>query len=324
MAPEGDSGDATLAPDDAFSVLGNETRMRILQTLAEADGPMSFSELFDHVGVTDSGQFNYHLDKLVGHFLRDADDGYELRRAGERVHEAIVSGAVTESPIIQPTEIEWPCMLCGASTELSYQEEWVGLSCTECPGYYSGTRVADESAPDEQLERGYLGGLSLPPAAIQGRTPLEVVQTAWTWDFLERLASSSGICPRCSASTVTTVEVCENHDSTGEPCEVCNSIRMITHDTTCDNCQYRQTGPFPIALNADTDLLAFVTSHGYNPVRPSVEALRELSDYEEELLSTEPFKAQFTWTLGEDTLTLTVDDELNVVEAIEQRGSAPD
>ena len=64
---------ATLAPDDAFELLGNETRVRILQTLGTADEPVPFSELHDRVGLRDSGQFNYHLDRLVGHFLQKTD-----------------------------------------------------------------------------------------------------------------------------------------------------------------------------------------------------------------------------------------------------------
>lgn len=312
---------STLAPDDAFAVLGNETRMEILQTLAEADGPLSFSELRERVGVRDSGQFNYHLDKLVGHFLEDSADGYELRRAGERIHEAVVSGAVTETPIIEPTEVDWPCSVCGATVELTYQQEWVALSCTECPGAYGGTFTADEYAPDEQLEQGYLGGLSLPPAAVPDRSPLDVLRTAWTWDILERMAAASGTCPRCSAAVETTVAVCEDHDASDGLCEGCSSRRMIIHQVTCENCHFNQVGPFPIALSDNTDLIAFWTAHGYDLLRPSADMLAELANYEETLLSREPFEARFTWTLDGDSLSVTVDDELTVVAVTEESGS---
>lgn len=194
-----DDRDTTLSPDDAFSVLGNETRMEIIQVLAEATDPLPFSELRERVGVSDCGQFNYHLDKLADHFVENAEDGYSLLRAGQRIIEAVVSGAVTETPIIEPTPVDWPCSQCGAATEVSYQQEWVALSCTECPGLYGEGIVADESAPEEQLEHGYLGGLSLPSAAVQDREVDEVVRTAFAWDFLERMARAHGICPRCAA-----------------------------------------------------------------------------------------------------------------------------
>jgi hypothetical protein len=80
-----DSEPAPLAPDDAFALPGNETRVEMLRTLGDADEPMSFTELFDQVGASDSSQFNYHLDKLAGHLVRSSDDGYELQRAGDRL-----------------------------------------------------------------------------------------------------------------------------------------------------------------------------------------------------------------------------------------------
>jgi DNA-binding transcriptional ArsR family regulator len=88
----------TLSPDAAFATLGSETRFAVLRALAEADDAVSFSALRDRVGMADSGQFNYHLDRLVGHFVERADDGYRLAPAGERVAEAVLSGAVTERP----------------------------------------------------------------------------------------------------------------------------------------------------------------------------------------------------------------------------------
>jgi len=73
-----DDGDEDVPPEDAFSLVANETRMDVLKALWEADGPRSFSALRERVGVRDSGQFNYHLGKLVGHFVRKTADGYRL------------------------------------------------------------------------------------------------------------------------------------------------------------------------------------------------------------------------------------------------------
>lgn len=38
-------------------------------------------------------------------------------------------------------------------------------------------------------------------------------------------------------------------------------------------------------------------------------------DYDEEIVSREPFEARFTFTAGTETLTLTVDEELDVSDA---------
>lgn len=72
-------------PTNALTALGNETRVAILQTLAEADDPLPFSELRQRAGVDDPGRFNYHLSMLREYFVREVDGGYALRHAGSRI-----------------------------------------------------------------------------------------------------------------------------------------------------------------------------------------------------------------------------------------------
>lgn len=79
---EVNSGDG---PSDALAVLAEETRIRILRALAEAEGPMAFSELRRAVGVEDAGRFNYHLSRVCEHFVRETESGYELDGAGARL-----------------------------------------------------------------------------------------------------------------------------------------------------------------------------------------------------------------------------------------------
>jgi hypothetical protein len=95
-----------LTPEEAFSVLGNELRLTILRTLREADGA-TYSELKTGVGVADSGRFNYHLTKLVGHFVARTEGGYRLRTPGEQVVQAIDAGMFDEDDdgSYWPTEI---------------------------------------------------------------------------------------------------------------------------------------------------------------------------------------------------------------------------
>lgn len=212
MTTEADTGDTTLAPDDAFAVLGNETRMDILQELGEADGPLSFSELRHRVGVRDSGQFNYHLNKLVGHFIENSDQGYDLRQAGRRVIEAVLSGAVTEAPVVERTQIDWTCHYCGApSLTMNYRQEQVGTYCSQCEGTYQGSSEATEGALPAEQDR--LGYTDLPPAGVHGRTPKEVLETALTWYHSEMVTVSRGICPRCSGPVTG--------DSVGPPYRGC-------------------------------------------------------------------------------------------------------
>lgn len=94
---------------DALDVLCDEIRMGIVRELADADRPLPFTELRDRVGVSDSGKFNYHLGKLCSYFVRDTQDGYELRDAGTRVltaTEAAVTGGAESA-------VAGTCPVCG-------------------------------------------------------------------------------------------------------------------------------------------------------------------------------------------------------------------
>lgn len=179
------------SPDEAFTVLGNETRLSMLHVLGEASGDMSFSVLRERVGMRDSGQFNYHLNQLVGHFVEQTDEGYELRQPGKRVIQAVLSGAVTEEPVIEPTPIDHGCPYCGATGEASYSQGRVELYCTECPGLYE----KNERAPNEVAEKGHIGGLSLPPAGLRDQCTNEIVATASKWCHLELIALSMTSAP---------------------------------------------------------------------------------------------------------------------------------
>lgn len=313
MATEPDDEGSTLAPDDAFAVLGNETRMEILQALAMSDESMSFSELRDRVGVSDSGQFNYHLDKLTGHFLAGTDEGYDLRRAGERVVESVLSGAVTEAPRIQPTTIDRQCPLCRASIQVSYQQEWVAMSCTECEGIY-GESGATGDVEAGSMEKGYLGGLRLPPAGIKERSPAAVLEAAGTWSAVDGLASSTGMCPRCSARLDESLRVCDNHHASDGLCEKCDYRHAVQVDRSCTNCPYHSEGAAVLGIAADTELLAFLTSHGLNPVLPTAEFYRTMLGYDEEIVSTNPVEARFTWSVDGDSITVTIDERPSVVK----------
>lgn len=56
---------------DAFQLLANETRIEILLALwTRPTWEATFTELKNAVGMRDSGQFQYHLNKLAGTFIQ--------------------------------------------------------------------------------------------------------------------------------------------------------------------------------------------------------------------------------------------------------------
>lgn len=316
-----DDEQSVMAPDDAFGVLGNETRMNILRVLGEADEPLPFSELHDAIDVRDSGQFNYHLDKLRGHFVEKTDDGYELRQAGYRIIEAVLSGAITETPEVEPTNIGQSCPHCGASLEVTYRDEGVHLFCTDCPGTYDRGGSTDETAT--QPKSGYIGTVLLPPAGIRDRTPPEITSAAMTWSNLEVAAATSGICPRCSAPFEESVNVCDTHNRSGGLCENCGRRYAAIIDNQCSNCTFGYQGTTELVLLDDKTFLQYLLDHDVNPISPSPERYLEREmGFDEAILSTDPFRARVSFTLDEETLEVTVDEDLNVVDT--ERTDAPE
>ena len=299
----------TISPEEAFSVLGDETRLQILQTLGEADDPLAFAELFDRVEYDDTANFNYHLKQLNGHFVRKTDEGYALRHAGRRIIEAILSGAVTDPPVIERRPVDTPCPLCGGQMEVSYRKERLSAYCTDC----GGTRSESSDTVDGPTGAAgdIIGSVGLPSAGVHGRTPTELLRAAEIWSVAHGQATTRGVCPRCSAPVDRSVHVCENHDATDGRCEACGQRFAVTTAVSCTNCIVSGESAFTSYLLGTTEVMAFLLDHGVDPIRPESFHLRE---YEETVLSVDPFEARFTFTADNETLTLTVDDDLSVVE----------
>ncbi|WP_255151954.1 DUF7351 domain-containing protein [Halorarius halobius] len=316
MTDESDGDEGPLAPGEAFALLGHEIRASIVEVLATADRterPLAFSTLRERVGTVDSAKFNYHLGELVGHFLERTDEGYDLRRAGERVAEAVLSGAVTDDPVLERTRIDQSCLYCGAPVTVDYRQEQVAVYCTECDGTYGASERT--SGDDQPTEQGFLGYLSLPPVGIADRTAEEVHWAAVTWQLSEQLLAASGTCPRCSAALDEWLALCEDHAPADGRCQNCNERYAAKHSASCTNCVFARRGVFGVALLDHTALQSFLTDHGINLIAPASDRfLSVVMDYEETVSSVDPFEASFTFTVDGDALTLTVDDDLTVVD----------
>jgi DNA-binding transcriptional ArsR family regulator len=303
-----------LSPDDAFSALGNEIRVQILRELGDAGEPLAFSTLYDRIDLSDSAQFNYHLDKLVGHFVKKTEAGYALGRPGRRIVEAILSGAVTEDPQLDRTPVADCCDTCGQQLEIQWRDGSVELFCTDCDGRWeqSWGRVG---GPQETAD-GYLGRLPFPPAGLKDRDPTDVLQSAFVWSNLELLAVANELCPRCAARVEIETHVCDNHDDSESPCSACETNFAVRLVATCTNCIYSAGSGAAFGLLDEPALLTFLFDHGLNPFAPeSVHEIDQvLNEYGEEIETVDPLRATLRFTIDTDTLSLTVDGKLNTRE----------
>lgn len=316
MTKERETGEPRpLSPEDALSVLGNETRLQILRVLGEADGPVSFTELFDDVDYQGPSNFNYHLKQLTGHFVHKTDEKYVLRQAGHRVIEAVLAETPAAESETERTEVDWSCFLCGAPGEVSYRDGHVGLYCSACGGTRNG---ASPTAAGRVVDaEDVLGYLDLPPAGATDRTPRDLVDAATVWGTTSALAWARGVCSGCAAPLATSVTVCEDHDESEGWCPECGQRFAVSIRYNCPNCIFTEHAPFSIHLLDDIDLINFMTDHGIDPLGPNG---FHMSALEETVVSTEPFEACFTFTADGESIRLTVDDDFSVVDS--SRGDA--
>jgi hypothetical protein len=191
---------------------------------------------------------------------------------------------------------------------VAFREERVERYCTECPGLYDES--ATRALPGVRGEYGNLGVLDLPPAGVQGRSAEEILGTAFTWSYAEWLVAANDVCPRCAAPVDRSVTVCEPHDADGAVCDRCGRRQAVGFRVECENCNSTRASIVSMHLAASTELQAFLTARG-------VDLLSDPWDwgweYEEEVVSTDPFEGRFTFAVGGGSITLTVDDDLDVI-----------
>lgn len=110
--------------------------------------------------------------------------------------------------------------------------------------------------------------------------------------------------------------VCEDHDVSEGVCDCCDRRYAVLFEIECSTCHYKATGIPNLCLLAETDLLAFLTDHGLNPPVPETreDAPGALANYEEEVLSLDPLRVDLTFTIDDDSITLTIDEDLSVVD----------
>lgn len=310
MSHTNDSDGTVLAPDEAFAVLGNETRMDILRTLWEMEEPLSFSDLRDAIGARDPGRFHYHLDQLTDHFVKQTDTQYKLQGAGKQVIRAVLAGAITENPTFGPTELESKCPHCGGDAEAWYANERFTARCRECAGlteraeYPSGTFME----------------YSFPPAGIVDRNPDEILAVAHVLYDAKITAMFERVCPECAARVDFEFEICSDHEQPERGlCETCENRREVWIRPECQNCRYFLMFPAWFAVATNPSVVAFYDDHGVPWDRVPFSKLTwenapYVADITEEVLSREPPIVRITIPIEGDELHVNLDHELNITE----------
>ncbi|PSQ49292.1 ArsR family transcriptional regulator [Halobacteriales archaeon SW_6_65_15] len=275
-------------PAGAFSVLGDETRVAIIEALAEAEQAdeegLSFSELRKRVGVRDAGQFNYHLSKLQSRFVVKRDDGYHPRLAALRAVGAIRSGTYTDRPTTETSETDFDCPECGATLTATYENALVQMKCPE---------------------HGVVFETGVPPRAAVDRSVQEIVEFADIDTQRDVERAVDGTCHICWGRVTPNVSV-----SSGDG--------RVYAKLDCEDCWLSMTMPVGGMILRHPAMVSFYYDHGIDVrQRPylSLDFIRESDNTT--VVSRDPVRIRVTTELDGDSLAFTVDGDLNVLEVEE-------
>lgn len=272
---EADDG---ISPEEAFSLLSDGTRVEILREVWVSPEPLSFSELRESVGTEDSGLFNYHLDKLTGHFIRRGEDGYVFRQAGKEVVRAVLAGAINRAPELEPSGIDEACVDCGSELEAFYDEGMV-VRCSDC---------------DTLVMRN-----EFPPAGLKDRSPQEAAEAFEKWTRSRFLLSFEGVCPSCAGKT----GLADVESGSGG--------RVFT-EQVCENCAYASRTPAFVHVLDHPDVVSLYQNHGTEIRDKSYwEMLSYAEDYDASIVSDDPWKIRVVVRVGQESLTLLLDEDMN-------------
>jgi hypothetical protein len=219
------------------------------------------------------------------------DAEYELRPAGRHVVGSLLAGGYTMTADIDPIEIDDPCPICDETMTFSYKHEHVLIDCGACP---------------------FTTQFSAPPGAFAGyevdRFP--AVAGRYLRTILAQLRN--GFCVMCDGRVRLELTPLWEQGSYDPPTELANTT-MVAYE--CDRCGANSQCNLGNVLRSHPAVVSFHYEHGVD--------IRDLSfwqfgatgsGFHSHLLERDPARATVTYAVDDASLTLTVNDALEVVD----------
>ena len=316
--PDPDPPLSGLAPDEAFALLGSDTRLAIVRALWDAGahhtfddvdddaGTVAFSDLQHAVSVRDNGQFNYHLSRLVPQLVTQTADGYRLSGAGKAVARSIAT-VTGESLFADERDLERPCPICGGRLTAEYDDQWLRVTCDSCPGSFG-----------ELGHEGTVYNAPFPPAGLEDRTPDEALTVGLRRCMLDAAYLVRRICRECAGAVSASVSVCEGHDPEEGYCGSCGTPYAVWGDVRCDTCRFAKRLPVEVFAMGLTPVIAFCHDHGVDLLTPTLDDLEAVEAGFETDVSHDPLRIDVTISAGDEFLAVAFDDTLSPL-AIERQ-----
>lgn len=284
--------EAELLPAEAFALLGNGTRIAILQALLEASAertPVTFTDLFNRVDLDDSAQFNYHLQKLTDHFVQHAGEGYKFRHPGRKVVSAIFAGTLTDRAQLGFFPVSGTCHACDGPLHGWYVDEVLTIACIDCA-------TIQVSYP-------------FPPGGLDDRTPEELLQAFHHYVRHHYCLAADGVCPECTGPIETKlVRDPATSNGNGASLDV-----AVEHD--CQRCGYDLRSTVGVNLLDSGAVLVFHSERGVDlTTEPFWQFDWCVSDERTTVLSEDPLCVQVDIPCQGDEFQVVLDDTLSILE----------
>jgi len=276
---------------EVFKLLASDARIEILEALGDPPGrSMSFSALYERTSIKDSGNFSYHLNELLGTFVRKDDGEYLLSHAGEQVFGSIEAGTYQAVATVDATEFGGTCQLCGGDMLFEYANERAKVYCAAC-------------------EKGR--AFPFPPARLSDYDleALPAASARWYRTLVKRILD--GFCPVCAGRM------------TGElvhgprPAETPTDPAMASF--TCDNCGKAAALSAATIATFHPIFEGFLFEHGFDTRSgPHSEVWDALADTTERTHTRDPLSVEVTFTHEGETVTGIIDANATIT-AVERQ-----
>lgn len=273
---------------EAFAALGDETRVAILEALVDArvetpdDPGLSFSELRERVGVTDSGRFNYHLGKLRDRFVEEVDGEYTLTYAGAEVVGAILSGTPDPDLVLDPVVLDATCPLCDAPLTAGYDNGTVRVGCE------------NDHTPLQT---------TVPPSAAADRSMTDLLDVTARETYAKLELATAGICWECFGRMDHFVEPFDEYT------DLDYAFRTI-----CSRCGSTTTSALGITVLRHPAFVSFCHDHGLDVRELLPWQLPGLNEGDAERIAEDPDRYRVTVQIDDETLGFTLDEHGAVVD----------
>jgi hypothetical protein len=278
-------------PDSAlstapFDLVSEETRAAILGALAthHARSPESpsvgFAALRDRAGIEDSGNFNYHLDKLQPVYVRQTEDGYVLTHAGLSLVGTLRAGVGSEAAR-GPESLDATCRICETPLTARYEDGLISVLCEN-----------DHKYPQDFL----------PPNAVDGRDLREAIaiQKRRTLHDIEMVRE--GVCPACFD------DIERDHRVLDEP----QASHVLVG--TCEGCGRISGSPVGLHLLREPVVVSFYHDHGVDVTEAPLWEL-DLAVAEPTVRSEGPLRLALSVEKDGERLALVVDEYSHLLDS---------